>query len=155
MVSEAVSLTWSGMRSFDDLLLETIGDVLKQVFGEESAKIILQHVEKTDCLKWEEIPKSAEIFADALRKVLGAGSVPVENLILKSLYSKLELKFEENEGYGFSDYIKRLRSKWGLRGRVKDGETAACVDRSSTSRRTCLRRKVNEAGEQVGGLRDK
>ena len=115
MVSEAVSLTCSCMRSFDDLLLETIDNVLKQVFGEESAKIILQHVKKTDCLKWEEIPKHAEIFADALRKILGAGSVPVENLILKSLYSKLELKFDEKEGYGFSDYIKRLRSKWGLK----------------------------------------
>jgi len=41
--------------------------------------------------------------------VLGSGSILIENLILKSLYSKLELKFENREGYEFSDYIKELR----------------------------------------------
>jgi len=35
----------------------------------------------------------------------------IENLILKNLYSKLGLKFEEKEGYEFSDYIKELRKK--------------------------------------------
>lgn len=113
MVSEEGSLSCLRVRSFDDLLLETIDEVLKEVFGDESAKIILQHVKKSGSLKWEENPKSAEVFVDALRKILGAGSVPVENLILKSLYSKLELKFEKKEGYRFPDYAKELRSKCG------------------------------------------
>jgi len=82
---------------------------LKQVFGEEPAKIILQHAKKS--AKWEENPKRVEAFAEALREILGSGSVLIENLILKSLYSKLELKFEEKKGYGFSDYVKELREK--------------------------------------------
>jgi len=94
-------------RSFDDLLLETMDDVLKQVFGEEPAKVILKHIKKRYSLE-EEIPERVDVFSDALCKILGSGSVLIENLILKSLYSKLELKFEEKEGYEFSDYIKEL-----------------------------------------------
>ena len=109
MVSEKVSLT-----CVDDLLLETIGDVLKQVFGENSAKILLRHVKKSYSLKWEEIPKRAQVFSDALRNILGQGGVIIEDLILETLYSKLELEFKWKKGYGFSDYIKELRSRFGL-----------------------------------------
>jgi len=108
---------WSGMVSeeapvicVDDLLLETIGDVLRQVFGENSAKIILRNMKKSYSLKWEEIPKRAQVFSDALRNLLGSGGVIIEDLILETLYSKLELKFEWKKGYRFSDYIKELRN---------------------------------------------
>lgn len=108
MVSEESLLTRLRARSLDDLLLETINDVLKQVFGEESAKIILQYV-KSDS-KWEENPADIEVFVDAIRKILGAGTAPLENLILKSLYATLQLKFEEKKGYSFSDYVRDLRN---------------------------------------------
>ncbi len=36
----------------------------------------------------------------------------IEKLILKNLYSKLELKLEEREGYEFSDYVKELRKRF-------------------------------------------
>ena len=109
MVSEEELLT-----CVDGLLLETIGDVLRQVFGENSAKILLRHVKKSSSLKWEEIPKRAQVFSDALRNILGSGGVIIEDLILETLYSKLELEFKWKKGYRFSDYIKELRSKFGL-----------------------------------------
>lgn len=113
MVSEEGLLTCSRGRSFDDLLRETIDDVLKQVFGAEPAKIILQHVRKSGSLEGAENLRSAEVFAGALREVLGAGVGPVENLILKSLCSTLELEFERKEGYGFPDHVKELRERCG------------------------------------------
>jgi len=111
MVSEEVSLT-----CVDGLLLETIGDVLKQVFGKSSAKVLLRHMKKSYSLNWEEIPKRAQVFADALRNILGSsGGVIIEDLILETLYSKLELEFKWKKGYGFSDYVKELRSRFGLK----------------------------------------
>jgi len=89
--------------------LETIGNDLKHVFGEEPSKLILQHATKSAMLK--ENSKKVEVFSEALREILGSGSVLIENLTLKSLCSKLELKFEEKKGYEFSDYIKELREK--------------------------------------------
>jgi len=99
----------------DDLLLEIIDDVLKQVFGKTSAKIILRNAKKSYSLKWEEIPKRVQVFSDALRNILGSsGGVIIEDLILETLYSKLDLEFEWKKGYRFSDYIKELRSRFGL-----------------------------------------
>ena len=97
----------------DILLLETIDDVLKQVFGERSAKTILRNMKKTYSLKREEIPKRGQVFSDALQKTLGSGAVIIEDLIVETFYSKLELEFKWKKGYGFSDYIKELRSKFG------------------------------------------
>jgi hypothetical protein len=109
---------WSEMVSeedylacIDDLFLETIGDVLNQVFGENSAKTILRHVKKSSSLKWEEIPRRIEVFADALQKTLGIGAVIIEDLILETLYPKLGLEFRWKKGYGFWDYIEELRQK--------------------------------------------
>jgi len=39
---------------------------------------------------------------------LGSAAPMIERMILENLYSKLGLKFEEEEGCGFSDYIKEL-----------------------------------------------
>jgi hypothetical protein len=95
----------------DDLLLETIGDILKQVFGENAAKTILRHMKKSSSLKWEEIPGRIEVFAESLQKILGQGAFIIEDLILETLYPKLEFEFEWKKGYRFSDYIEELRKK--------------------------------------------
>jgi len=96
------------LKSLDDLLLETIDDVLRQVFGE---KIIIGSMNKGYSLEWEEIPKKLEVFADALEKTLGSGAVIIEDLILESLHSRLGLELIWRKGYGFSDYIRELREK--------------------------------------------
>ncbi|MFQ6095521.1 MAG: hypothetical protein ACE5NN_05210 [Candidatus Bathyarchaeia archaeon] len=98
------------MRGFDDLFLETIEDILKWVLGEAPAKIVLQRMKKVGSLK----SKRVEVLEDALQKILGQGAgLIIEDLILRSLYSRLELKFERIQGYTFSDYVKELRRKCG------------------------------------------
>ena len=93
-------------RSFGDLFLETIDEVLKQVFGVEGAEIILRWV-KSDP-RWEKNPDKPDVFLHALRRFLGSGAAPIEKLIIKALYSKLGLKFKEKDGYDSSDYVKEL-----------------------------------------------
>ena len=105
------------VRRFDDLLLETIDDVLKRIFGGEPAEIIFRHMEKRHSLKRVEILERANDFDDSLQEILGSSTDLIENLILKSLYSKLELKFEAREGYEFSDYIKELMRSVDVEGR--------------------------------------
>lgn len=92
-------------QSFFDLLQKTIEDVLSRLFPREQARAMLEYVVLETLMK-EENP---EIFADALRKVLGINFVPVTIVILSNLYSRFGLKFEEKEGYGFSDYVSELK----------------------------------------------
>jgi len=96
-------------ESLDDLLLAAVDDSLRQVFREEGVDVIYNFVENKCHLRREEIVEKPEAFSAGLRKLLVSGAPLVEKMILENLYSKLELKFEEREGYEFSDYIGELK----------------------------------------------
>jgi len=96
---------------FDGLLLGTIEDTMRKVLSEPSMNLILQHIEKRRSLKREEIPRRAATFALALHEILGQGSVLIEMSILRSLHSRLGLKFEDGER-GFTEHIEELRRRF-------------------------------------------
>ena len=96
----------------DYLLYRVVDKTMKQVFGEASAKFIYDYLANNSRLKLEEIAEKPEVFSTGMKKLLGSGTLVIENLILKNLYRKLELKFEEKEGYEFSDYVKELRKRF-------------------------------------------
>jgi len=96
-------------ESLDALLLSVVDETMKQVFAEVGTKVIYGFLGNNSHLKREEIAEKPEVFSAGLERLMSSGAPVIENLILKSLYSKLELKFEEKEGYEFSDYIKELR----------------------------------------------
>jgi len=97
------------MEKLDDLLLKVVDETLRQVFRETGTKVIYDFLANNHHLKLEEIAEKPEVFSAGLERLMGSAAPVIENLILKNLYSKLGLKFEEKEGYRFSDYIKELR----------------------------------------------
>jgi hypothetical protein len=98
-------------ESLDDLLLNVIDETLKHVFKEPSAKVIYDYLGKQCHLKREEIVEKPEVFSAGLKRLLKSGAVVIEKMILKNLSSKLQLKYEEKEGYEFSDYLKELTER--------------------------------------------
>lgn len=95
-------------RTLDDLLLGLIDETMKYVFGQVGAQVIYNLLESNSHLKREEISEKTDVFSAGLKRLLGSGAPVVEKMILKKLYCKLELKFEEKKGHEFSDYIKEL-----------------------------------------------
>ena len=95
--------------SLDDLLLSVVDETMKQVFREAGTKVIYDYLANNSHLKLEEIGEKPEAFSAGLERLMVSAARVVENLILKNLYRKLGLEFEEKEGYEFSDYIKELR----------------------------------------------
>ncbi|MGQ9721339.1 MAG: hypothetical protein ACUVXA_08460 [Candidatus Jordarchaeum sp.] len=95
-------------ESLENLILETMHSVLKQILGEGSAKIIALCANRYYSLG-DKSRNRIDFLDDALRKIISFSASTIENLILKRLYSKLELRFEEKEGYDFLDYINELR----------------------------------------------
>ncbi|MEM3587844.1 MAG: hypothetical protein QXO71_11050 [Candidatus Jordarchaeaceae archaeon] len=109
MVSrEEPSAALGGEKNMEELILQTIDGVLRKVLGDGSANIIIIYAKKSDPAKWEKDPEKVKVFVDALRSLIGISSRIIEHLILKTLYSKLNLNFEEKKGYDFWDYIKEL-----------------------------------------------
>ena len=101
------------VRSLDNLLLDAVDETLRYVFRDEGANFILDYLENKCHLNRRRIAEELEDFSAGLDRLLTSARPVVEKLILKNLYSKLELRFEEKEGYDFSDYIKELREKRG------------------------------------------
>ena len=110
MVSED-SFAFSQAESFERIILRTIDSILKKVLGEGVANIITVYAKKSNPSKWEENPEKVKFLVNALRDLVGLSSRTVENMILKNLYSLLELNFEEKANYDFFDYLRELRKR--------------------------------------------
>lgn len=93
----------------DELILEIVENVLTEIFGIASTKVMLQTIKKRYHLEVQEIPQEPRVFSHALRSILGKNHTVIEDLILENLCLKLELKLKVKKDYTFSDYIMDLR----------------------------------------------
>ena len=90
---------------------EAVDDTLKQIFKEDGARVIYEFLENHGRLKLEEVADKPDVFSATLEKLMVSAAHVIEKLILKKLYCRLGLKFEEKKGYEFSDYIRDLREE--------------------------------------------
>jgi len=93
---------------FDETLLEAV-DCALLAFGEEPRKIIYYRLNKNFQLQKEDIPEDTDKFSDALNTIFGPGAEVIEKLIIRNLYSKLNLNFEEKASFEIDDYINLAR----------------------------------------------
>ncbi len=115
IVTEVVRVTKTlhAMETLDDLLLKAIDETLRHVFREAGAEVIYNFLGNNSHLKREEIADKPEAFSAGLERLLVSAAQPIEKTVLKNLYGRLGLEFEEKKGYAFSDYIKELRKRCG------------------------------------------
>ena len=93
---------------FDQTLLEAV-DCALLAFGEEPRKIIYHRLNNSFKLQKEDIPEDTDKFSDALNTFLGPEAEVIEKLIVKNLYRKLNLNFEEKASFEIDDYISLAR----------------------------------------------
>jgi tRNA1(Val) A37 N6-methylase TrmN6 len=106
-VSEGLSVV--ERENWNAFFAEVVDETLKQIFKDEGAKAIYDFLKKNAQLKLVDAAKNPEVFSSTLKKLMVSAAKVVEQIILKNLYSKLELEFEEKKGYNFPDYIRELR----------------------------------------------
>lgn len=92
-------------RDFEILFMEAVDEGLS-FLGESGRHMVFYHLERNYSIKRHEIPKNPEAFIAGLERIFGAGASVLKKMILKSMYSKLGLKYEEKEGRTFTDYLK-------------------------------------------------
>jgi hypothetical protein len=98
-------------ENWNDVFAEVVDETLKQIFRDDGAKVIYEFLEKHSHLKLEDVADKPEVFSESLERLMVSAARVIEQIILKNLYSKLGLKFEEKNGYEFSDYIRELREE--------------------------------------------
>jgi len=104
-----------GEKDFDKLFIEAVDEGL-DVLGESGRHMVFFHLERSCSIKRHEIPKKPEAFAAGLEKIFGAGASVIEKLIVKSLYSKLGLKYEDKEECPFADYVNDVKEAGDAKG---------------------------------------
>jgi len=113
----------NNLGRFDQLLVETVDEVLRTALGDKSTQIIYEYLKTRHCLP-NEIPTKLEIFSTELRNILSedttptrfsigvttlGGSAIIEKTILRILCRKLGLKFKVTEPVHFPSLISELR----------------------------------------------
>ena len=98
--------------TFDDVVVQTIDEVVRNVFEDEIAETIFRYSRRSIPGK---VDDKVQAFADSLPKVLGTGSVIIEDLILETLCSRLGFELEWKKDYRFPDYIAELKKRTGRR----------------------------------------
>ncbi len=113
-----------------DLIIEKS---LNQVFGETSTRLIYDYIESNHHLRREDVPENLEIFFSSLEDMYGFGAKVLKKMVLKKLHTKLGLRYEEKEGYSFSDYIEELKNLKHLKVDEKAVIRPESLDKASTS----------------------
>ena len=106
-------------KSFEQLLIEAVDEGLESL-GESGKHMIFYHLDKSYSIKKHEIPKIPEAFAEGLEKIFGAGASVLEKLIVKSLYLKLGLKYEDVESRPFVDCVNHVKEADSAKGATEN-----------------------------------
>jgi len=93
------------MQSFSYVLVDTIQEVIRNVFDDEIAQTILKYVEEKSPDRLEE---RVRVFSKVLPDVLGKGAIIIEDLILETLYQKYGMKPQWKRDHRFPDYVLEL-----------------------------------------------
>jgi len=110
---------------FDKTLLEAVDHALLS-FGESPRKAIYYHLNKNFKLQREDIPEEADKFCSALNRLFGPGAEVIEKLIVKDLYQRLNLSYEEKASFEVADYIglaREIAKREQQRMHVRRGKT--------------------------------
>jgi hypothetical protein len=79
------------------------------MFGESGREVIYFRLKQSYALKKEDVPGNPEIFVRCLREIFGSGAEVIERAIIKSLYKKIGIRFEDKKGFGFMEYLNEAR----------------------------------------------
>jgi hypothetical protein len=100
---------------FDFLFLEAVDEALNSL-GESIKKSVYFHLEETYNIKRFEIPTKVAAFSNALEKMFGVGSRHIEILVMKNLFSKIEITCDWSvNGVGdlsFNEYVDLMRKEF-------------------------------------------
>jgi hypothetical protein len=108
--------------NFERIVLVAVEEGLSSL-GDSPKQAIFFHLKNSFEIGKNKIPTNLTEFAKALEEIFGPGAFYLEKLIVKRLYEKLGLEFEEGETWNFLDYVDNAEKHLKLLEDVQyDGE---------------------------------
>lgn len=103
--------------NFRKILLVAVEEGLSSL-GDSPKRAILFHLEVSFKITKKHIAANLAEFLKALEGIFGPGASYVEKLIVKHLYEKVGLKFEEEKMWNFLDYVDNAKKHLSLQEHV-------------------------------------
>lgn len=104
-------------REFDRLLIESLDESAALVLGEIARKAVYEVLEKKYRIERNRIPEKLNELTSAFETIFGsAASKTMARVIVKRLYSKLDLTFVEIPDWRLADYVREARARMTLYG---------------------------------------
>lgn len=97
-------------NNFSKILLSAVEESLSSL-GDSPKQAIFFHLEASFKIKKENIPANLTEFAKALEGIFGPGASYLEKLIIKRLYEKLGLDFEDAECLDFLECVCNVKKR--------------------------------------------
>jgi hypothetical protein len=97
-------------NKFSRILLAAVEESLSSL-GDSSKQAILFHLETSFKIKKERIPTNLTEFENALEGIFGPGASYLEKLIVKRLYEKMGLTFENGVDWDFLKSVSKLQKR--------------------------------------------
>lgn len=92
------------------IISEVAEEVMLNIFGKKALNSILRVMREKYFLDLSEMPERPYIFSEALRRIIGIGSIIIEDLIIENLHARVGLEFRWKKGYSFTEYINEIKS---------------------------------------------
>ena len=98
------------LEKFNRVLLDAIEGGLSSL-GDSPREAIFYHLEISFQLKKENIPLNLSEFKQALERIFGPGAPYLEKIIIRCLYERLGLGFEEPGHVDFVAYVNNAKRR--------------------------------------------
>jgi hypothetical protein len=98
-------------KSLDELLLQCVDEILLELLGRRTREAVYDHLERSQSLARNDIPRHVNKFVELLDETFGKGAKTICKSIIRRMYDKLEWKFYEMPDYEFMDYLDAIRAR--------------------------------------------
>ena len=99
-------------QDFNRLFIDAIDETFSSL-GESAKTAIYYHLEQKFNIKKDEIPRSVENFAQAMDKLFGIGSKPLELMFMQRLNEKVKAEYGpiKPDDFTFEKYVDLVKQK--------------------------------------------
>lgn len=102
-------------NDFSKIFLTAVDESLSSL-GDSPKQAILFHLETSFKITKDAIPTNLTEFAKALERIFGPGASFLEKLIVKRLYEKLGLEFQNSETWNFLESVEEVKKHLMFKG---------------------------------------
>ena len=134
---------------FNAALLGSVDQAISSLLSQEVAEAFRSNLRDKRGISPDEIPDNLPTVSIVLRKYFGPSSETIENVIVRELYAKYGLEFQENQNHQLTDYVENARQKLGAAAPTPEPKNVSLPLKADMDR--LLVDSVKEAIEDVLG----